>query len=434
MFSGRESALATVLVAAAMMAGCAGGPPRGVSPQSPVEAPGTAASTAPPAAVQASYQVPVAVAPDRESGPGLNPPPGGDGNVEGSLNPRPQSLDGELSLDPLLVDVEARNPSLQAAMAAWNAAAQRYPQVVSLDDPMFETMIAPGGLARNADSGGWMVQASQRLPWPGKRALRGSAATAEADAMRGDLGDTRLKLAEMTRMAFYDYYLSARLAEVNDANRRLLGEFRQLARTEYEANRATQQDVLEADVELAAAESRATELARDYCVAAARINTLLHMPPDSPLPLPPRRLALPEGLPAAENLQATAVLARPDLQALYSRLQVEEANLTLAQKEYYPDVAVVAKYDAFWQGDLRPEIGMQMNVPLPNGRRGGGERGGGPRAAAALGVSKSSGRRALRRAICPRAHRAGAAGRRPLRGEDSAAEPAERGVGAGELH
>ena len=89
----------------------------------------------------------------------------------------------ELSLDRLLADVEARNPSLQAAVAVWNAAADRYPQQISLDDPMFQFMMAPGGLGKN-DSGGWMAQASQKLPWPGKRELRGSVAAADADAMR----------------------------------------------------------------------------------------------------------------------------------------------------------------------------------------------------------------------------------------------------------
>ena len=273
----------------------------------------------------------------------------------------------ELSLDRLLADVEARNPSLQAAVAVWNAAADRYPQQISLDDPMFQFMMAPGGLGKN-DSGGWMAQASQKLPWPGKRELRGSVAAADADAMRGELGDMRLRLAETARMAFYDYYLADRLTEVNEANRRLLHQFRELARTQYEASKAMEQDILQADVELATTQSRATEFARDRSVAMARINTLMHLPPDNPLP-PPSRLAVAEGLPAVESFHEAVVRSRPDLYAAHARVQAEEAKLALACKEYYPDVEVMAKYDAFWQPDLRPEIGMQMNVPLHNARR-----------------------------------------------------------------
>ena len=56
------------------------------------------------------------------------------------------SLSGanELSLETLITAVEERNPSLQSMVAAWQAAAQRCPQVVALDDPMFQTMVCAG--------------------------------------------------------------------------------------------------------------------------------------------------------------------------------------------------------------------------------------------------------------------------------------------------
>ena len=48
----------------------------------------------------------------------------------------------ELALPELIIQVQNRNPSLQAMAASWQAAAQRYPQVVSLDDPTFSAMAA----------------------------------------------------------------------------------------------------------------------------------------------------------------------------------------------------------------------------------------------------------------------------------------------------
>jgi outer membrane protein TolC len=163
----------------------------------------------------------------------------------------------ELSVEQLVAAVQARNPSLQAASAAWRAAAERYPQVVSFDDPVFTGMIGPKGIGME-DGGGWMVAASQRVPWAGKRALRGSVAAAEAEAVCGDIGDTRLRLAEAARTAFYDYYLARRQLEVNSSTQRLLEQFRAIARDKYQVNQATEQDILQADVELASLESRRT--------------------------------------------------------------------------------------------------------------------------------------------------------------------------------
>jgi outer membrane protein TolC len=275
----------------------------------------------------------------------------------------------ELPVEQLVAEVEARNPSLQAATAAWRAAAERYPQAVSLDDPMFSWMLTPSSGLGAMEGGGWMVQASQKVPWPGKRALRGSAASAEADAMQGDIGDARLRLAEAARTAFYEYYLAARQIEVNTSTRRLLQQFRDIARNKYQAGQATEQDVLQADVELAGLESRHTELIRDAQVAAARINTLLHREAHHPLPPPPATVAIPDSLPAAEALQQAAVQSRPDLFALQARVHTEEANVALACKEYYPDLSLVARYDAFMPENMRSEVGMDLNIPLRYARR-----------------------------------------------------------------
>src|SRR5947209_2157072 len=42
----------------------------------------------------------------------------------------------ELLPEPLVAEVLRRNPSLEAMVAAWQVAASRYPQAVSLEDPM----------------------------------------------------------------------------------------------------------------------------------------------------------------------------------------------------------------------------------------------------------------------------------------------------------
>jgi outer membrane protein TolC len=279
----------------------------------------------------------------------------------------------ELSVEQLVAVVQARNPSLQAASAAWRAAAERYPQVVSFDDPMFTGMLGPQGIGAE-DGGGWMVQASQAVPWAGKRALRGNAAAAEAEALRGDIGDTRLRLAEAARTAYYDYYLARRQLEVNASTQRLLEQFRGIARDKYQVNQATEQDFLQADVELASLESRRTELVRDEQVAIARINTLLHRAANHPLPPPPAKAPLPESPPTVDELQQMAVHSRPDLFAQQARIRSERANLALACKEYYPDLNLVAKYDGFMPEEMRPQVGIDVNVPVRYARRSAAER------------------------------------------------------------
>jgi outer membrane protein TolC len=337
------------------LAGCAS--PGARSRPAPPAAMYAAGETDNPSLHQAGQQAAVAGGPFRQVGLVSSSPDASD----------PFAAEAELSVDHLVAEVELRNPSLQAAWAAWRAAAQRYPQAVALDDPMFGFAVSPNGAGRD-EGGGWMVEASQKIPWGGKRALRGSAAEAEADAARSDLGEARLQLAQAARTAFADYYLAVRQMEVNRATVVLLQQFRQIAKSKYEVNQATQQDVLQADVELAGLESRHAELTRDCRVAMARINTLLHRAADYPLP-PPALAAVADALPDVESLEQSALQCRPDLAARCARIHVEEAKLELAQRECYPDLELVAKYDAFMPVDMRSQLGMNFNVPLQSQRR-----------------------------------------------------------------
>jgi outer membrane protein, heavy metal efflux system len=266
----------------------------------------------------------------------------------------------ELSAEQLIAEVQARNPSLQSMTAAWQAAAERYPQAISLDDPMFNYMLGTQGLGPD---GGYMVMASQKIPFFGKRQLRGQIAQAEADAACQDVGDLRLRLAEMAANALFDYCLVRRETEINAANTQLMKEFRSIAQVKYEANQVSQQDLLQADLELADLAMRRAELDRRESVAIARINTLLHRMPDHTLP-PPKEFSPPKELPPVEVLRETALRERPDLTAVAARIRAEEANVNLACKDYYPDVDIVGKYDAFMPEEMRPQLGMNVNVPL----------------------------------------------------------------------
>ena len=287
----------------------------------------------------------------------------------------------ELSVDALVQQVLARYPSLAQMAAAWQAAQARYPQVTSLEDPMFAATIGPGTIAPD-DPGinfAYRLEVSQKYPWPGKLALRGENALAEASAAGNEVEDTRLRLIESAQDAFYEYYLVDRALEENDKGLRLLREFRQIAESRYthprqEAMRVSLQDVLQVDVEIGRQRERRLTLERMHQVAVARLNTLMHLPPDAPLPPPPREMQVRDGLPDAQVLRAAALSRRPDLQALADRIRAEEASLALASKEYYPDFEPFVMYDRFMGNneqneDLATMVGVRMNLPVRRTRR-----------------------------------------------------------------
>jgi outer membrane protein, heavy metal efflux system len=157
---------------------------------------------------------------------------------------------------------------------------------------------------------------------------------------------------------------------VNQEALRLLHDFRDNAAARYKVGQAAEQELLQADVEIGRQEERQVTLEAIRQVAIARINTLLHLSPDSPLPPPPQEVDIEQELPAAQELRVTALARRPDLQAVADRIKAEQAALALAYKEFCPDFEVMAAYDAFWQEkELRPMIGLRLNLPIRTARR-----------------------------------------------------------------
>lgn len=363
-------------IAVAITTGCRSSGPRAAQNPLPPTSPGTPAGLAPAAnttkpligpPATAAAQAP-AVRPASFPEPVPAPPgeqPAGEDLFAGVSS---------LAVQPLVDMVVPRNPSVEAMANAWRAAAERYPQVVALDDPVLMSMMAPASFASNTVQPGYVVGGSQKIPWRGKREARGRMAQAEANAAFHDIETTRLQVAEAARLAYYEYYLVYRQLELNADDRGTKQEFRHTAQSRYESNLVGQQDVLQADIALADADRRTLELERMRRVAVARINTLLLRAPNAPLPPPPARLDLGAQPAAPDQLRSLAVQRRPDLASLAAKIEAEQAAVTLAAKEFYPDVEVYGRYDSFWQpaatqAPLRPQVGFNMNVPIYRQKR-----------------------------------------------------------------
>ncbi len=253
--------------------------------------------------------------------------------------------------------------------AAAAAAAARYPQAVSLEDPMLGATGSPR-IFNHTDDGGYRVELSQKYPWPGKLALRGENAAAEARAAGQDVEDTRLQLAQAAREAFADYYLAGRGLAVNKEALDLLASIQSNQESLFKTGKIPEPDLLQTRVEIGRQRERQLTLERMLQVARARINTLLHLPPDAPLPPPPEQVPAGGPLPNEEALRALALAQRPDLKALAEHIAAEQASLGLAHKDYYPDFEVMAAYDDFWnERQLRPQLAVRMNLPVRLAKR-----------------------------------------------------------------
>ncbi|MFP8876728.1 MAG: TolC family protein [Myxococcota bacterium] len=271
----------------------------------------------------------------------------------------------------LLRAVLKRNPTVRSAQQAWRAALARYPQAVSLDDPTLEYGVAPWSFGSSSADDAYRIDLSQKLPFPGKLALRGQAALAEAEAAQRDFEAVRLRLATIASLLYDDYYFLARSIEINAEHIALLEDFKRIATARYESGEASQQDPLQAETERAHLLHNEVVLRTAFRVMVQQLNTLLHRPADLPLPPPPKTLPLQAAVAQADGeLVREAVNKRPELRSADARVAARQATVKHAVREFFPDFTLVGRYNTLWQDDdLQPFVGISINVPLGISRR-----------------------------------------------------------------
>jgi outer membrane protein TolC len=291
-----------------------------------------------------------------------------------------------LDRSTLVSEVLRRNPSIASARFAWRAALARYPQETALEDPMFGYGLGPRTFtSREAPQIGQRFELSQAFPFPGKLALRGAAALAEAEAAAHDYQAVRLRLAAMASSLYDDYWLVTRAEEINRQHLDLVRELREIATARYESGEAEQQDPLRAEVEEAELLHREVALAATRRVTMQQLALLLHEPSGGLLPPPPEELPVV----SVSDPTTAADLApeeRPELRAADARIRGREAGADLARRDFLPDFRVMAIYDRFWEiSDLQPMVGFELNLPLQVARR----RAAVEQARAELGMARS---------------------------------------------
>jgi len=293
----------------------------------------------------------------------------GDGPASGDVEVFRESR--WLERKALVEAVLERNPSVAAAHEAWQATLARYPQVTALDDPTLSYTVAPRSIVGDARFG-YAVELGQRVPFPGKRALEGAIVLAEAAAAQDDLQTTRLELALSASTLFDDYVLVERSLAINARHQELLAELVVSAQAQYLIGRASQHDVLQAEVERAHLEHDAVVLQSDRATIIAQINALLHREAQAALPPPPPELPVPT-VPQPEQLPALveeALHNRPEIGAWRERSAGGEAAARLAARQSYPDLELMARYDSMWDmPEHRWMVGLGVTVPLQQGRR-----------------------------------------------------------------
>jgi outer membrane protein, heavy metal efflux system len=278
----------------------------------------------------------------------------------------------------LLADVVAEalrsHPEIAAAEHRYDAARQRPAQERSLPDPMISAGYnasgnpLPGaglGAEPTANIG---VMVSQEIPYAGKRDLRASIASREADAEFQQIEAARLNITARVKQAYYRLAYTYAVGDVLTRNRDLLDTLLKVSENRYSVGQAAQQDVIKAQTQLSILEVQLERVRQERATREGELNALLARPTTTPVGRTADLLLTPFDA-SLDSLVALATEHAPMLRRDQIMIDRSQLAVEAARKDYKPDFAVSGGY--YYMGAMPSmyEFRFDVKVPLQREKR-----------------------------------------------------------------
>ena len=295
--------------------------------------------------------------------------------IAASVSGAPEASAGERDpqLHALVAEAVRNNPEIRAARNEREAAQHRVSPAGALEDPMLEAGVLNAPVLttlrlNREDMTMKMLGVSQKLPYPGKRALRQDVAAKDAESIAHGYRETVNRVVRDIRTSYFELALVTESTRLVETNKQVLEQFLQISESRYAVGQGNQADVLKAQTQLSKMADELIKLGRERRLIEAELARALGSGPEAGVPVP-EALRLRDAVPQFDALRETAIKERPQLLGLQSLIDRSGKTLDLTRKDYYPDFDVKLSYglrDKTREGIRRDELlSLTVAINLP---------------------------------------------------------------------
>src|SRR5438270_5133228 len=242
-------------------------------------------------------------------------------------------------LRELIQELERQNPSVIAGQKAYEASRFEIKQASALPDTSLAVQHLSVGSPRpfagytNSEFAYIGLGASQDLPFPGKRKLRGEVAERGSQTSRVSADVIRQDAIKRLTLDYIQLSYLQRMLALLEENNRSLGDIEKIVESRYRVGQGNQQEILKAQLQHTRILNEITMHHREVGELQAEIKARLNRPQQSD-----DILTEPVTATAIETLPATSQSI--ELQSRRARLNEAEAAAQLANLETRPDFNV----------------------------------------------------------------------------------------------
>jgi len=248
------------------------------------------------------------------------------------------SLGQSLTLERVMAGAFVRNADLRRAAKHLQATIEEYSQVTYLDTIMRQYVSFMRTLDIRVGPVVPMDQVQKRFPFPGTLELKAAVVGHGVEVAHAQYEAALIDMVTSVRVAYADYvYLAHAIRITNET----LGYVRQLEATvrgKLAAGTAQKAHVLQSQVEISSLENEIVTLEQERETVRARLNTLLDLPPATPL-AEPAAATLPPTPPSPDALYARALEEQPEIRIAKARADRMATMIELAEQATYPELS-----------------------------------------------------------------------------------------------
>lgn len=270
----------------------------------------------------------------------------------------PTTLRTSPVLRQLLSETLERNPGVQAARAAVEAAEAR---ARGAGRPLYNPELQLN--AEQAETRTGTLGLSQAIDWADKRGARTAVADAELDTVRTEYAAVRQQLAGELLAALGRYHTAADIQRLAQQRQELMRRFLDLAEQRRQAGDINQVELDLASLAHTQATLQLSQMASDLADAEQALIAITGNPRRN-WPL------LPDDLPVLQTVDADTLLKNlPALRAQQARVAAARSTVTLRSRERRPDptIGVRAGQERAFRngnGDAYGLTGLTFSIPL----------------------------------------------------------------------
>jgi outer membrane protein TolC len=254
-----------------------------------------------------------------------------------------QAAPREENLQDLIEEALARNPEISVEMYKIEVARLHLPQAGALMDPElnFRLMEIPGTDLNKAMYAN--IELMQVISFPTKLTAQKAIAELLTEHAHHDRMERVLSVIAELKTAMAMLWFARESQGINESNKELLTKILRATETAYTVGKASQQEVLRTNIELARLTINDGRIREQTVSAESRLRALLNRPATMPI----GRFEIsgqPIQLPSIDLLLTYARENKPIL--IHDSLNVLEKQLTvgLMKKEYLPDFKFALEY------------------------------------------------------------------------------------------